>query len=189
MWISLRLAATASLFLALAGCQCGPPTPDTCDPARCSGCCINGRCTSCGITGGGTTGGGNATGGGTGGGTTGGGTSTGGGTATGGGTGVVDFDGGWVLPTFPRQPALTGDGGTTVVIGTGADQTSSTKFGGTPDLGATVSVVYPPSGVMLPPNTNSIEFHFIPAAGQTLFRFTFQAPTTTLRKKSFYRYG
>src|SRR3990167_8347559 len=33
---------------------------------------------------------------------------------------------------------------------------------------------------MLPPNTNSMEFHFIPGAGQTLFRFTFQAPTTTL---------
>ena len=33
---------------------------------------------------------------------------------------------------------------------------------------------------MLPPNTNSIEFHFIPASGQTLFRFTFRAPTTTL---------
>ena len=86
---------------------------------------------------------------------------------------MIDFDGGWLLPTYPRNPALIGDGGTTVV-GTGA-----TNFTG-PNTGAGLSVVYPPSGVMLPPNPNSIEFHVIPGAGQTLFRFTFHAPTTTL---------
>ena len=85
----------------------------------------------------------------------------------------MNFDGGWVLPNFGRNPALIGDGGTTVV-GTGA-----MNFTG-PTTGPGLSVVYPPSGVMLPPNTNSMEFHFIPGAGQTLFRFTFQAPTTTL---------
>jgi hypothetical protein len=125
--------------------------------------------------GGGTTtgGGGGATTGGGGGATTGG----GGGATTGGGggtsTGPIDFDGGWVLPNLPRNPALVGDGGTTVV-GTGA-----TNFTGTM-TGTALSVVYPPTGVMLPPNTNSLEFHFIPGAGQTLFRFTFRAPTTTL---------
>ena len=42
------------------------------------------------------------------------------------------------------------------------------------------AIVYPPEGVVVPPNLNSIEFHFIPAAGQTLFEFTFHAPTTSL---------
>lgn len=65
------------------------------------------------------------------------------------------------------------------MIGPGADSTAPTKFGSA-SQGGSIGVVYPPSGVMLPPNTNSIEFHFVPAAGQTLFRFTFQAPTTTL---------
>ncbi|MDP2275023.1 MAG: hypothetical protein Q8K32_30045 [Archangium sp.] len=212
-------ALTFTLFSSfLVSCACEGPVVDTCDPARCAGCCIDGRCTSCGTGGGNTTGGGGGStttggGGGTtttggGGGTTttgggggstptgggGGNTSTGGGggstatgggggstptgggggnTATGGGSGVIDFDGGWRLPVYGRNPALIGDGGTTVV-GTGA-----TNFTG-PTTGSAISVVYPPTGVMLPPNTNSMEFHFIPGAGQTLFRFTFQAPTTTL---------
>lgn len=112
---------------------------------------------------------------------TGGGVGTGGGSPPTGGGGIafVDFGGGWVVPTEDRKPALVGTGGTTVIIGSGADSTAPTKFGGSGSGGA-INVVYPPSGVMLPPNTNTMEFHFIPAAGQTLFRFTFQAPTTTL---------
>ena len=136
---------------------------------------------------GGGAGGGTVTGGGSGGGTvTGGGAGGGGGggggaAMTGGGTGngPFDFDGGWLIPPAGRQPALLGDGGTTVVIGGGADAGAPGKFGGQA-TGPAISVVYPPSGVMLPPNTNTIEFHFVPGAGQTLFRFTFVAPTTTL---------
>lgn len=223
-----RFAALSLFVTAFAGCNCQPPTVNTCDPARCSGCCVNGRCTSCGATGGGGTTGGGATGGGaTGGGATGGGSATGGGAtgggagggvtgggagggvtgggatgggvtgggatgggATGGGTGggatgggstgFFDFDGGWQIQIPPRNPALVGDGGVTTVIGMGADAMSPTKFGGTVNPTAGINVVYPPNGVMLPPNTNAIEFHFIPAAGQTLFRFTFTAPSTTL---------
>ena len=91
----------------------------------------------------------------------------------------MSFDGGWQIPVAPPQPPLVGDGGTTVVIGVGADSASPSKFAGSTTGGA-ITVVYPADGVILPPNTNSIEFHFIPAAGQTLFQFTFQAPTTNL---------
>jgi hypothetical protein len=72
-----------------------------------------------------------------------------------------------------------GDGGTTVEIGPGATAGSPGKFGGAAGGGA-INVVYPPTGVILPPNTNSLEFHFLPAAGQTLFEFSFHAPSTTL---------
>ncbi|MFZ5441443.1 MAG: TolB family protein [Myxococcota bacterium] len=153
------------------------------------------------VTGGGggaTGGGGGVTGGG--GGATGGGGGSGGGTPNGGGAGggagggtagggaggggvimnqPIDFDGGWVMPVSPRQPALIGDGGTTVVVGSGADGGAPSHFSGSM-TGPAISVLYPPSGVMLPPNTNTLEFHFVPGAGQTLFRFTFVAPTTTL---------
>ncbi len=115
------------------------------------------------------------------------GTSSGSATTTTGSTGTgttaptfpIGFDGGWPVPDAGMDPALVGDGGTTVVIGPGATATSPGKFGG-PGNGAAPSLVYPPSGVILPPNTNSIEFHFIPAPGQTLFQLAFHAPTTTL---------
>ncbi len=93
--------------------------------------------------------------------------------------GPIGVDGGWQIPDAGTNPPLVGDGGTTVEIGPGADATSPGKFGGA-GTGAGPSLVYPPSGVILPPNTNTIEFHFIPAPGQTLFRFSFQASTTNL---------
>ena len=95
------------------------------------------------------------------------------------GSGPIDFGTGWQPPVLQMQPPLVGTGGTTVVIGPGADASSPGKFGG-PNSGQAPTIVYPPSGVILPPNTNTIEFHFIPAAGQTLFRFTFHAPTNNL---------
>ena len=55
-----------------------------------------------------------------------------------------------------------------VVIGTGADANSPNAFGG-PTSGDSPMIVYPPDGVLLPPNTNSLEIHFVPGAGQTLF--------------------
>ena len=45
-------------------------------------------------------------------------------------------------------------------------------MGGQPGGGA-LQLVYPQTGVIVPPNMNSFEFHFIPAAGQTLFDLTF----------------
>jgi hypothetical protein len=78
------------------------------------------------------------------------------------------------------QPPLVGDGGTGVIIGSGADGSSPGKFGGSPDPSAAPTIVYPPDGVVVPPNMHAIELHFIPAPGQTLFQITFVAPTTSL---------
>ncbi len=96
------------------------------------------------------------------------------------GSGPINFGGGWTPPNLTMQPPLMGTGGTTVVIGPGADGSSSGKFGGANNPSAKPTIVYPPSGVILPPNTNTLEFHFIPAPGQTLFQFTFHAPTNNL---------
>jgi TolB protein len=100
-------------------------------------------------------------------------------TSTSGSGGPIDFDGGWQIPDSGMMPPLVGDGGITVEIGPGADASSPGKFGG-PATGSAPTLVYPPNGVILPPNTNSLEFHFIPAPGQTLFEFVFHAPTTDL---------
>jgi hypothetical protein len=94
--------------------------------------------------------------------------------------GPIDFDGGWQIPDSGMQPPLMGDGGVGVIVGPGADASSPGKFGGPDAPGSKPNVVYPPDGVVVPPNLNSLEFHFIPAAGQTLFEITFIAPTTTL---------
>ncbi|MCA9646056.1 MAG: hypothetical protein KC492_35445, partial [Myxococcales bacterium] len=68
------------------------------------------------------------------------------------------------------------DGGTEketiVVIGPGATDDAPTKFGGEP-VAAAPEWVYPESGVIVPSNMNSIELHFIPGGGQTLFEVTF----------------
>jgi len=93
--------------------------------------------------------------------------------------GPISFGGGWQIPDAGTQPPLVGDGGTTVVIGPGAGNGSPGAFGGS-NTAAGPQIVYPPDGVLVPPNTFGLEFHFIPGPGQTLFRFTFQAPTTTL---------
>jgi hypothetical protein len=94
--------------------------------------------------------------------------------------GPIDFDGGWQIPDSGMQPPLLGDGGTGILIGPGADASSPGKFGGPDGAGSKPSIVYPPTGVVVPPNMNSLEVHFLPAAGQTLFEITFHAPTTTL---------
>ena len=101
------------------------------------------------------------------------------GTGGSGSGGPINFTGGWMVPDAGRAPPLVGDGGTTTEIGPGADSSSPGKFGG-PVNGAAPTIVYPPNGVVLPPNTNALEFHFIPGAGQTLFKFTFHAPSTNL---------
>lgn len=71
-----------------------------------------------------------------------------------------------------------GDGGTEketiVVIGPGASDDAPGKFGGEP-VAAAPEWAYPESGVIVPPNMNSIELHFVPGPGQTLFEITFHA--------------
>lgn len=66
-----------------------------------------------------------------------------------------------------------------VVVGPGAPGDAPGKFGGPADPGAAVQVVYPPSGILVPPNMNSLEIHFIPAAGQQLFELKFTSSTVS----------
>lgn len=83
------------------------------------------------------------------------------------------------LDASDYQPPLIGDGGTTVVDQSGQPGAKD-KFDGTPNPGAKPRVIYPPDEVLLPPNMSTLEFHFVPAAGQTLFELAFHAPTTNL---------
>lgn len=85
-----------------------------------------------------------------------------------------------MVPALPNQPPLTGNGTTEVVLGPGADSTSPSKFGGANDPNGKPTVLYPPDGVVVPPNMKSIEVHFVPAPGQTLFEIKFQAPTKSM---------
>ncbi|MCC6526041.1 MAG: PD40 domain-containing protein [Polyangiaceae bacterium] len=94
--------------------------------------------------------------------------------------GPIDFGGGWQIPDAGSHPPLVGNGGTTVVIGPGADASSPGKFGGADNPSGKPTVVYPPDGAILPPNTNALEIHFVPGAGQTLFELAFHAPTNNL---------
>ncbi|MCS6898650.1 MAG: hypothetical protein RMJ98_02970 [Myxococcales bacterium] len=66
-----------------------------------------------------------------------------------------------------------------VVIGPGAPGDAPGKFSGPADPNAPVEVVYPPSGILVPPNMNSLEIHFIPAAGQQLFELKFTSSTVS----------
>jgi hypothetical protein len=86
----------------------------------------------------------------------------------------------WTVPMTLDQPPLVGSGNTEVLLGPGADSTSPNKFGGAIDPNGKATIVYPPDGVVVPPNMKSIEIHFIPTAGQTLFEIKFQAPTKAL---------
>jgi len=86
------------------------------------------------------------------------------------------FGGGWHPPDAGTHPASNGGGGSINIIGSGADASSPTKFGGAAS-GSKPTIVYPDDGVVVPPNMNALEIHFTPAAGETLFEITFQAPT------------
>lgn len=112
-------------------------------------------------------------------GTTGTATSTSGASTTGSSTGGGDgglFGGGWHPPDAGYQAATVGDGGTATVI----DPTASGgpgSFTGPDAPAAKPTLVYPPDGVLLPPNMNQLEVHFLPAAGQTLFELAFHGAT------------
>src|SRR5712691_2303048 len=42
-------------------------------------------------------------------------------------------------------------------------------------------LVYPPDGVLLPPNMNVIEVHFLPGSGNAIFEIDFENATTDIR--------
>ncbi len=157
------------------------------DAGGLSGGGVSGGGAASGGSAGGTFGGGVVGGGATSGGVSGGGSAGGigggraGGSSGGAGGGwFYDFDGGWQIQVSPPNPAQNGNNTTVVHVGPGADSASAGKFGGA-TTGSRPTVVYPPDGVLFPPNTNRIEFHFLPGSGQTLFRFSFRAPTRTVQ--------
>jgi WD40-like Beta Propeller Repeat len=71
------------------------------------------------------------------------------------------------LPTLPFD---------STVVEPGAPNDAPNKFGGAADPGAAPTVVYPPDGVLVPPNTNEIEIQFVPATGTDLFEIAFTGP-------------
>jgi len=157
--------------------DCVPDGQFSSDPSQCcSGVAdASGYCGSTATNGNGST---NAT---TSAGSTGSGTTNGPNTSgtTSGTNGAIDFNGGWIPDDAGYQAAADGGGASLVDIGSGADASSSGKFGGAA-TGAAPQIVYPPNGILAPPNMNSLEFHFIPGAGQTLFKLEFHSPTATL---------
>lgn len=63
-----------------------------------------------------------------------------------------------------------------MVVGPGADPTSKDKFNGPDDPFAKPEVVYPANNIVTPPNMQSLEVHWKPGAGQTLFEIRFESP-------------
>ena len=59
-----------------------------------------------------------------------------------------------------------------VVIGPGAPGDAPGRFGGSIDPSRAPTIVYPTDGVLLPPNLNDFEFHYMPGNGNTLFRLS-----------------
>lgn len=51
------------------------------------------------------------------------------------------------------------------------------KFGGPEDPLTPPTFAYPESGIIVPPNMNSLELHFVPGVGQDLFELTFESPS------------
>ncbi len=67
------------------------------------------------------------------------------------------------------------------IITTGTAADAPTKFGGTVDATKKPSFVYPSDGTLVPPNMNTLEFHFMPGAGNTLFELAFAGTSVDLK--------
>jgi hypothetical protein len=70
---------------------------------------------------------------------------------------------------------------TTTVLAPGAPSDAAGQFGGATDPAATPVLVYPPDGVLIPPNTNELEVQFTAAPSTTLFEIGFTSPSLALR--------
>jgi hypothetical protein len=69
-----------------------------------------------------------------------------------------------------------------IVITTGgAGASAPSSFGGPSGTSNAPTLVYPPDGTMVPPNMQTLEFHFLPGTGNTLFELSFEAPTMDLK--------
>ena len=68
-----------------------------------------------------------------------------------------------------------------VIVAAGADPSAASKFTGADTPSASPSLVYPADGVIVPPNMNDIEFHYVPKPGQSLFELGFESPYLDLK--------
>lgn len=68
----------------------------------------------------------------------------------------------------------------TIVLGPGTPGDAPTKFGGMDDPGRAPDFLYPPSGALIPPNLNELEFHFAPKNAE-LFEIKVVTDTLNLR--------
>jgi hypothetical protein len=67
------------------------------------------------------------------------------------------------------------------VLAPGAPADAPTKFGGAADASRSPSLVYPADGVLVPPNMGTLEFHFMPGVGNTLFEIDFESADVSLK--------
>jgi WD40-like Beta Propeller Repeat len=68
-----------------------------------------------------------------------------------------------------------------VVIAPGAPQDAPSHFAGPDDPSAAPALVYPPDGVMMPPNINELEVQFSAASSTNLFELGFTSPKLDLK--------
>jgi hypothetical protein len=67
-----------------------------------------------------------------------------------------------------------------IVIAPGAPADAPSKFSGPPDLSIAPAMVYPPDGVLIPPNLNELEVQFTRAPSTQLFEIGFSSPALDL---------
>jgi hypothetical protein len=87
------------------------------------------------------------------------------GSSTGGTTG--SYNGPDMGPTLPFDSTVTESG---------APNDAATRFGGAADPTAAPALIYPPDGVLVPPNLSVLEVQFVPATGTNLFEIAFTGP-------------
>jgi hypothetical protein len=66
------------------------------------------------------------------------------------------------------------------VLETGAPPTSSSMFTGTANPALAPTIAYPLGGALVPPNLETMEFQWMPAAGTTVFDWRFVGPTVDI---------
>ncbi len=70
---------------------------------------------------------------------------------------------------------------TKTVVVSGAPADAASRFGGAVDASRKPSFVYPADGVMVPPNTNELEWHFQPGPGNDLFELAVKGSMIDLK--------
>ena len=90
------------------------------------------------------------------------------------------------LVIHAKYQVLTGDAVmklrlTKTVVASGAPADAATKFGGAADPAKKPTIAYPSDGVMVPPNTNELEWQFAPGAGNDLFEMSVKGSMLDLR--------